>query len=106
MAHFVMLGCYSQPAIAGIVKKPGDRSGTARAVAESVGGKLLSFHITRGAYDWVATVDAPDAERAMAVKLALVASGAISKIDILEAVDVARIADAAGKALAAYKPPG
>jgi len=105
MAHFVMLGCYSQPAISAMIKKPSDRSAAARAISEAVGGKLLSFHITRGKYDWVATVDAPDANSVMAVKLAVLASGAVSKVEILEAIDLGKIAGSAGKALAAYKPP-
>jgi len=45
---------------------------------EAMGGKMLSFHVTMGAYDYVAVGEAPSDEAAAAFAMALTAKGYVT----------------------------
>jgi uncharacterized protein with GYD domain len=59
------------------VKETVQRSAAFRADLERRGGKVLSFYWTQGQYDMVTTIEAPDAQTAMASMLAATSLGNI-----------------------------
>jgi len=56
-------------------KDAGKRSQAAKAMAEKLGGRLLSVYITTGQYDVVATVEMPDGDAMVKYAAAVSASG-------------------------------
>ena len=105
MAKYYVMGNYTAQAFKGFIKDPKqDRAAAATALSQAVGGKMESFAITRGPYDFVGVVSGTNF--AAAVKLAVEASGAIVNFTILEEMDMGKTAEMAAKALGAYKPAG
>ena len=55
MARYFVMGNYTAKAFQGFIKDPSqDRSAAVKALTESAGGKLESFAITRGQFDFCA----------------------------------------------------
>ena len=107
MAKYFVMGNYTAQAFKGFIKDPKqDRAAAATALSQAVGGKMESFSITRGTYDFVGVVSGTDFAGAAAVKLAVEASGAIKNFTILEEMDMTKTAEMASKAMAGYKPAG
>ena len=107
MAKYYVMGNYTAQAFKGFLKDPKqDRASAATALSQAVGGKMESFSITRGSYDFVGVVRGTSFEGAAAVKLAVEASGAITNFTILEEMDMGKTAEMAAKALGVYKPAG
>ena len=108
MAKYFVMGNYTAKAFQGFIKDPNqDRSAAVKALTESAGGKLESFAITRGQYDFcaVTTGDMPF-ENFAGVKLAVEASGTVENMIILEEMDMNKAAEQAAKSMAGYKPAG
>ena len=98
---------YATEAKRALLAAPQDRSGAAREVAESVGGKLLGFWYAFGEFDGVFLMEAPDNAAAAAVGMAVGASGALSEIETTVLLDMDEAQDAMRKAAeATYRPPG
>ena len=53
MTIYITQGRYSQQAMKGLVAKPEDREAEVRKLIESSGGKLLSYYMTLGEYDFL-----------------------------------------------------
>ena len=68
MPIFMMFGKYTQEGMRGI---SADRTRSAHALIEELGGKVVSMYAVLGEDDLVLTLDLPDAEAAMAVSVAL-----------------------------------
>ena len=84
-----------------------DRAAAATQLSEAVGGKMESFDIVRGAYDFVGVVTGDVGfEATAAVKLAVESTGTITNFTILEKMDINKAAELAAKAMAGYKPAG
>lgn len=109
MPIFITYASYSQSAVKGMVKNPADRTGPVRALLKKAGGKLLAFYVTIGDNDVVVISEAPDGTDAVAVGMAVAASGAVSKIETVRAwtaKDFVAIQKKAAKLTGAYDPPG
>tara|TARA_Y100000590_G_scaffold460549_1_gene620093 strand:- start:1549 stop:1872 length:324 start_codon:yes stop_codon:yes gene_type:complete len=107
MAKYYVMGNYTAQAFKGFISNPKqDRAAAATALSEAVGGKMESFAITRGAYDFVGVVSGAEFEGAAAVKLAVEASGSVINFTILEEMDMSKTAEMAAKAMGSYKPAG
>ena len=107
MAKYYVMGNYTGQAFKGFIGDPKqDRAAAATALSQAVGGKMESFSITRGAYDFVGVVSGTDFDGVAAVKLAVEATGSIKNFTILEEMDMNKTAEMAAKALASYKPAG
>jgi len=61
---------------------------------------------TRGTYDVVATVKAPNLDVMTALKLSMIKSGAIAELNILEDIDLNAIAKQGAEMIGLYKAPG
>ena len=107
MTKFIVMGNYTAKAFQGFLENPdSDRGAAINAITKAVGGKVLSYDIVRGSYDFVVTVDAPNFESAAAIKLATEASGAVTNLNIMEPININNAAKIAVKAAGSYKPPG
>ena len=97
---------YTTDAMKALVDQPQDRSAAARELAETLGGKLLGFWYALGEFDGVFLMEAPDNASAVAVAMAVGASGALSDIETTVLLDMDEAQDAMRKASAAiYRPP-
>lgn len=107
MALYLTRFSYTTDATKALLDQPQDRSGAAREVAESVGGKLLGFWYAFGEFDGVFLLEAPDSASAAAVGMAVGASGALSDVETTVLLDMDEAQEAMRKAAAAtYRPPG
>jgi uncharacterized protein with GYD domain len=105
MPKYMIEASYSPEGVEGVKNKGGSsRRDAVAEMAESVGGKLESFHFAFGDPDAYVIVDLPDNEAAAAAALAVgSAGGAKTKTTVLLTPDEV---DAAAKLSASYRPPG
>lgn len=105
MPKFLFEASYTLDGIKGVQSAGGtSRRDAVAQVAESVGGKLESFHFAFGDRDAYVIVDLPDNESAAAVALTVNASGGVTvkTVVLLTPEEV----DAAAKRSVDYRPPG
>jgi uncharacterized protein with GYD domain len=105
MPKFLIQASYTTEGAKGIVKSGG--SARRKAVEEllaSVGGKLEAFYFTFGEEDAIIIVDVPDNETALALGMAVGASGAVrSRTTVLIPLEEV---DRAAKRQIHFRPPG
>ena len=104
---FIVLGKYTKQGTDGWLDNPDeDRRTMLAGLSQKIGGKLLDLSYTRGLYDVVAIVEAPSANIMTSLKLAMMKTGAIAELTILEDVDLNAIAKEGAKMIGLYKAPG
>lgn len=105
MAKFLVYGSYTSDGVKGLVKEGGSsrKAAVEKAIA-GLGGKVEAFYYSFGDNDVYVIVDAPDAHAAVAMSLAVNATGAVAikTAPLLTVEDV----DAACKKTVAYRAPG
>lgn len=105
MAKFLIKASYAPDGIRGLMKEGGTgRRAAVQKVIESVGGRVEAFYFAYGEADAYVISDVPDSASAMALSLAVNASGAvrISTVPLITPEEM----DAACKKSVAYKAPG
>ena len=98
---------YDPEAWAALAQNPEDRSEAFGRLAESMGGRMLSFYNSFGEYDVVVTYEAPDESTAAAIVLAATSSGHLSRVKttvLLSAEQGVETMRKAGEAT--YRAPG
>jgi uncharacterized protein with GYD domain len=106
MPKFLFRGSYSQEGIKGVMKEGGtSRKDVAKALAESVGGRLESFFFAFGTHDFYAVADLPDNAAAVVLAATVGASGAMSSFETVPLLTPEE-ADEAAKRSASYRAPG
>lgn len=105
MPKYLLEVSYTAEGVKGLMKDGGSkRRNAARALIESLGGKLESIYYAFGSPDVFSIVDMPDNAAAAAVSLALGASGAVtSKTTVLLTPEEI---DQVVKKSSTYTPPG
>ncbi len=107
MAKYLIAATYSSQAMAGWIKEPdSDRLAAANTVAAKVGGKVDKITFVRGKYDFIAEFDLPNFEAAASLKMITMSSGAFSEMEIMEPVDLNKVAKSASAAASNYKAVG
>ena len=109
MPLFITYASYSHSGVKGLVDKPSDRSGPVKALVEKAGGKVVAMYNTTGSNDVVLVSDLADGSDAVAISMAVAASGALSRIETVRAWTPAEfkgIAEKAARVGSAYTPPG
>ena len=108
MKKYIVMGNDTANVFQGFMKDPSqDRAAAATQLSKAVGGKMESFDIVRGTYDFVGVVTGDIGfEATAAVKLAVESTGTITNFIILEKMDMNKTAELAAKAMAGYKPAG
>jgi len=105
MPKFMIEASYTLDGVKGVQSGGGtSRRDAVAALAESVGGRLESFHFAFGDRDAYVLVDLPDNETAAAVALTVNAAGGatVRTVPLLTPEEV----DAAAKRSVDYRPPG
>lgn len=108
MPFYLFQASYKPEAIKAMVAKPHDREAPARALVESLGGKLHHIFFCLGSEDIVALIEGPDDAMMVAGSMALGASGAFSSGKTTKLMTTAEAMTAmahAQGALGAYVPP-
>ncbi len=99
MPMFITYASYSQSGAKGLIDKPADRSGVIKALIEKAGGKLIALYFTTGSNDVVLISEVADGSDAVAVGMAVSASGSLSKIETVRAWTPSEFKGIAGKRL-------
>jgi len=109
MPMFITYASYSHSGVKGLVDKPSDRSAVIKALVEKAGGKVVALYMTTGPNDVVLVTEVADGSDAVAVGMAVAATGSVSKLETVRAwtpSEFKGIAEKAAKFAGAYKPPG
>ena len=109
MPLFITYASYSQSGIKGLVEKPSDRAEAISALLERAGIKMVALYMTTGSNDIVLVSEASDGSDAVALGMAVSASGSLSKLETVRAWTSAEfkgIAEKAAGLSGAYRPPG
>tara|TARA_B100000965_G_C18925210_1_gene470618 strand:+ start:178 stop:501 length:324 start_codon:yes stop_codon:yes gene_type:complete len=88
MALYIVLGAYSNRGAEGLVEGQSDRRAAMETLTSSVGAKLLDYHITRGIYDFCLLTESESFNQIAAMNLKAKAAGTVSKLDVLESVNI------------------
>src|SRR5439155_26797431 len=80
MSLYMIQAAYTPQAWGSMIKKPEDRSKAIKALAENLGGKLVSLYHCFGKYDVVVVLDMPGNVEAAATSLAAVAGGHLKSL--------------------------
>ena len=105
MAKFLMTADYKSKGTAGVLKEGGSaRRAEVKHAVEAVGGKMQAFYFAYGHVDAYVICDLPDPNAAIALSLAVNASGAVvvNTVPLITPEEV----DAAAKKVVSYRAPG
>lgn len=105
MPKFMIKASYTTEGTRGLLKDGGSaRRAVVQKLMEAIGGKVEAFYFAYGDADAYLIVDAPDATAALAVSMAVNASGAVrlSTIPLISPEEM----DAACKKSVPYRAPG
>ena len=91
MSTFLILGTYSNKGAKGLVEKDSDRTEAMKTLVDSVGGKFLDYHITRGKYDFWILLEANSYDQIAAINLKAKSADTIDKVDVLETLEIDKI---------------
>ena len=105
MPRYMIEASYSPQGAQGIIKEGGShRRDLVREFIKQAGGKLETFDYAFGANDVYILCEVPDVASAMAMSLAVNASGAV-KLRMVPLISIEDV-DAAAKMQVGYQPPG
>jgi uncharacterized protein with GYD domain len=105
MAKFMVKANYKTKGVKGVMKEGGTgRRAVVKQLVESLGGKLESFYYAFGDVDAYIICDLPDASAAIALSLAVNASGAVN-ISLVPLITPEEI-DAGSRKTVSYRAPG
>ena len=82
MTIYISQGRYTPAAIKGMSAKPEDRSEAVAELFAAAGGRLISWYLTLGPYDWLIIAEAPDEPTMISAVLAAAAGGSLSDIPL------------------------
>ena len=107
MKKFVVLGKYTKQGTDGWLDNPDeDRRAMIAGVCNKLGGNLIDMMYTRGDYDVIVMLEAPDMDTLLSLKLAMMKTGAIAELNIHEEIDLGAIAKKGATMMGMYKAPG
>jgi uncharacterized protein with GYD domain len=109
MAKFAIFFSYTPETWSQMLTKPGDRASAVRDALSSVGGSFESLYFMFGDRDGFTVFDAPDADAAAAVSIAVTSSGAFSHVDTRQLItpeDLPAVLEKAGTLRESYRVPG
>jgi len=105
MPKYLLKASYTTDGVRGVMKDGGTkRVAAARALVESLGGKVEAFYFSHGETDAYVITEFPDTAKALAGVMAVNASGLVtaSTIPLITPEEV----DAAAKVSVSYRGPG
>ncbi len=108
MTHVMYRWQFKDASAKALVARPQDRTGQARTLIESFGGKLHGYFFAFGEYDGVAICEFPDTAALAACSFSAAATGAFARFETTQLLTGAEAAAALQKAhdtKTDYKPP-
>jgi len=108
MAKYITFFSYTGEAAKAMIERPSDRPAAAKALVESIGGKLDAFYWMQGRHDGFLITTLPDGTAAAAISAAVASAGAVVGLEthqIFDREEQAAIVKQAKTVLGAYKPP-
>ena len=109
MSIYITQGRYTAQAIKGLVDVPEDRMNAVKGLMKRAGGKLLSYYITFGEYDFLIISDMPSPQAVMSALAAAGAGGGVTDLRTTLAVTTAEAKEAfamAGEQAAKFHSAG
>ena len=109
MPTFIITANYTQEAVQGLLKNPAGRREVIADIVEKAGGTLKDLYITMGSTDVIAIADMPDGGNAVAVNMAIGASGGATNFTTMRAWTPEEFEDVANRAagiVESYSLPG
>jgi uncharacterized protein with GYD domain len=107
MPLFMQQVAYDSDAWAALAQTPEDRSEAFGRLAETLGGRLLSFYNSFGEYDVVVIFEAPDESTAAAIEVAARAPGHLTAVKTTPLLSVEEGMEAMSRAgQAEHRAPG
>lgn len=107
MASFAVFFTFTSSTVQGLMTKPSDRAAVVSKLAESAGGRMLSYYLMFGEWDGMVIIEAPDSAAAAAVSMAVRASGAFDRLQTHELIETSALPGILERAKGlAYSPPG
>ncbi len=77
---FIIQGCYTRDALAGMVARPEDRAKEARKLLEAAGGTFHGSYFTFGDYDFAVIAEFEDISAVTPALIAAAAGGSIERM--------------------------
>jgi uncharacterized protein with GYD domain len=108
MPRFITFFSYTAESAKAMIERPSDRSAATKALVESLGGTQEAFYWMQGEHDGFLISNLPDGVTAAALVAAVVATGAVERLEthqIFDHEEQAAIVTHADTARRAYKPP-
>lgn len=108
MPKYITFFSYTGASAKAMIDRPTDRSAAAKALVESLGGKLEAFYWMQGEHDGFLIANLPDGASVAALSAAVASTGAITGMrshEIFDREAQAKIIQSAKTAVAEYKAP-
>jgi len=86
MPTYITQGRYTRDAVKGMIVKPEDRADAVARLMSKVGGRLISYYLTFGEYDFLAIAEAPNDVQMAAALLAAGSGGGITDVRTMVAL--------------------
>jgi uncharacterized protein with GYD domain len=80
MPIYITQGRYTREAIKGMIVKPEDRADAISRAMSRIGGRLISYYVTMGEFDFLSICEAPDETHMMAALLAAASGGGVTDL--------------------------
>ena len=80
MPTYITQGRYTREAIKGMIVKPEDRADAVARLLSKVGGRLISYYLTFGEYDFLCIGEAPNDVQMAAALLAAGSGGGVTDL--------------------------
>lgn len=103
MPIYISRGCYTADAVRGMMAVPEDREPSIAMVFEKLGGRLLSYYVTLGEFDWLLVAEFPDEKAAASGILVAMAGGSVSNVQTTVAMTSKQAIEAFSGAAAVAK---
>jgi len=106
MPLYLIQGSYTPQAWAALAKNPEDREQAVKTLVERAGGRFQTLYYAFGEHDVIGTMEAPDAQTAAAISIAITSAGHLKSVQTTVLMTVKEAMDAMKKAgKLAYQPP-
>jgi uncharacterized protein with GYD domain len=109
MPIFISQGRYSHSAIKGMIAQPEDRSKAVSRLIKEAGGRLLSYYLTFGEYDFLLVAEAPNEGAMAAAVLAAASGGGVTDLRttlVMTPADAIKAFEAAASLAQSFKSAG
>ena len=109
MPTYLTFFTYEKDSWRRMVEEPEDRAAASRALVEAAGGTMVAIYWMLGEHDGLVIWEAPNAETAAAVNVAVASSGRVTghrTNQLLTSDELRRALELAKGLTEAYRPPG